>query len=267
MPKANVQVVANFLRLVDTVTIDKAQHSARDQIAATVGPEGATVNYQWQYLKNGVWNDIPNAVSDTYTVEEDYSGYEIRAKVEGIGDYTGSVVSNKSDPRVPHLDPIGNLIISKMVAGNAADSTKGFTFVVTFDSKESYSYTGNKSGTIRSGDSIVLAHGQSITILGLPVGTSYTVTETEANKDGYTTTAAGATGKITDGTVTAAFTNSKSNTTPTNPEKPEPPTKPQDSNIPKSGDSSSTFFWLTLIALSGAGLFLVAFSYKRWRNK
>ena len=39
-----------------------------------------------------------------------------------------------------------------------------------------------------SGGKIKLKHGQIVTIKGLPIGTAYTVTEDEANSDGYSTT-------------------------------------------------------------------------------
>ena len=56
----------------------------------------------------------------------------------------------------------------------------------------------------------VLKHGESKTATNLPAGITYTVSEAEADKDGYTTTCANASGSIVeDATVTAAFTNTK----------------------------------------------------------
>ena len=56
----------------------------------------------------------------------------------------------------------------------------------------------------------VLKHGESKTAAALPAGITYTVTEMEANQDGYTTTDANASGSIVkDATATAAFTNTK----------------------------------------------------------
>lgn len=156
----------------------------------------------------------------------------------------------------------GSLTISKTVIGSGGDTSKDFTFKVSFDKDGSFNYIGSKTGTIRSGDSITLRHGQSITILELPVGVNYTVTEVEANLDGYTTTSTGAKGKTIDGTVTASFTNSKPNTMPT-----DPPTKPKYPNLPRTGDSSSPFLWLTILALSGLGLFGLGYFYKRKDRK
>lgn len=60
---------------------------------------------------------------------------------------------------------------------------------------------------------IRLKHGQKIIIEDIPANVTYTVTETEANKEGYGTTPGNGTasGKIeVDNTATAAFTNTKS---------------------------------------------------------
>ena len=71
-----------------------------------------------------------------------------------------------------------------------------------------YSYSGSKSGTLQSGDSVKLAHGESITISGIPSGTKYKVTEVEANRNGYVTTAENDAGTISSSaTARAAFTN------------------------------------------------------------
>ena len=57
-----------------------------------------------------------------------------------------------------------------------------------------------------------LKHNEKKTATGLPAGISYEVTESEANQDGYTTTATGVKGDIVkDETATAAFTNTKNN--------------------------------------------------------
>ncbi|MBR5348998.1 MAG: VaFE repeat-containing surface-anchored protein, partial [Lachnospiraceae bacterium] len=149
--------------------------------------------------------------------------------------------STTPDPEDPPEEPkTGDLTIRKTV--NAGDKNQFFTFTVTFvDDDGTYSYTGSKEGTIKSGDTIQLKHDESITISGLPVGTSYTVVE--SNNAGYTVAANcnptdTVTGKIEDGkTATAAFTNTK-NTTP-------PPDEP--------GDEPSTGALTVSKAVAGEG--------------
>lgn len=107
----------------------------------------------------------------------------------------------------------GNLTISKTVAGTGADTAKKFNFTVTFSGATGfYPYTGNglPDGTIKSGDTISLAHGQSITVTGLPAGATYQVNEETDSAKGYSVESAGSAGTIyASQDCTAAFTNTK----------------------------------------------------------
>lgn len=148
-----------------------------------------------------------------YTVTEaDYSADEYGTA--SIGD-TGTIVSDDTQTAAftNTKDKPGNLVISKSVNGNAADRSKLFDFTVTFSSAGTYNYTGAggaADGTISSGDTISLAHGQSISIAGLPKDTVYTVTEADYSAHGYATTSTGETGKIvTDAVQNAAFVNTR----------------------------------------------------------
>ncbi len=84
-----------------------------------------------------------------------------------------------------------DLTISKTVEltpdqGTQINTDAVFTFQIQLEDAAtqtlsgSYSYTvdGAAAGTIASGDSITLKHGQKAVISGLPAGTTYTVTET-----------------------------------------------------------------------------------------
>ncbi|ACL22308.1 LPXTG-motif cell wall anchor domain protein [Desulfitobacterium hafniense DCB-2] len=108
---------------------------------------------------------------------------------------------------------VGNLKINKVVAGNDADTTKAFNFTLTLDGAAgTYAYIGHgvPGGTIKTGDDFSLAHGQSITIVGLPKEAAYTVTEADYSGDGYSTISTNETGNIVaDTTQTASFTNSR----------------------------------------------------------
>lgn len=148
-----------------------------------------------------------------YTVTEaDYSseGYSTASTNDAgtiAADTTQSVVFTNTK------DKPGSLVISKTVNGNAGDRNKEFDFTITFDATGTFNYTGAggaTDGTISSGDTISLAHGQSISISGLPKGTTYTVIEADYATDGYATTSTGDKGAIvTDDVQTAAFTNTR----------------------------------------------------------
>ena len=117
---------------------------------------------------------------------------------------------------------VGSLAIRKMVDGNAADSTKKFDFTVTFDlpagtsegTYDTYTYNSENAllgmGAISNGGIISLAHGESITITGLPKDTVYTVTEEDCRGESYVTVSEGENGTIiADETVNATFTNTR----------------------------------------------------------
>ncbi len=103
----------------------------------------------------------------------------------------------------------GNLSVDKTVAGNNGDTSKAFNFTVTLGD------TGINGtfGEMTFADGVatfVLKHGESKTAVGLPAGITYTVTEAEADKDGYTTTSVNASGSIIkDDTAAVTFTNTR----------------------------------------------------------
>ena len=121
-----------------------------------------------------------------------------------------------------------SLTISKTVTGAMGDRDKPFDFqiTVTQDAKPVTGTFPTSGGTITlPNGTFRLKHGESITIYGLPVGASYTISEPAAGEDGYTTkvtvgNGAPTTGYETTGTVEnqvtmIAFENHRETTTPT----------------------------------------------------
>lgn len=173
---------------------------------------------------------------------------------------------------IVYHDLSGNLTVSNSVTGSG-DKNKTFTFTVTLDDTNiSGQYDGmNFTGGVAE---FTLKHGESLTAEGLPIGASYTVIETEANKDGYTTTSTGASGNIQEGESIAAFTNymesepgsaqtptqitTEGNTTGNN----------TTMTAPQTGDDSTPLLWMMLALLSGIGLCVCAVGgLKRRRNR
>ncbi|MCL1970703.1 MAG: DUF5979 domain-containing protein [Candidatus Bathyarchaeota archaeon] len=101
----------------------------------------------------------------------------------------------------------GDLYISKNLSGDAAEPTKDFHFTVTFSNSGTYD-------GVASGSNINLKGGESRLIADIPQGIEYTVTELEANQNGYTTTSTGTSGTISDELSEAIFTNTKNNLPP-----------------------------------------------------
>lgn len=163
----------------------------------------------------------------------------------------------------------GNLTVSKTVTGSAGDSGKSFHFTVTLsDSSINGTYGGM---TFTNGVAVfALKHGESLTASGLPAGIAFTVTEEEANRDGYTTSSTGASGTIPEGgTSTAAFLNKAEDpgtpATPAPTPTPEAPAStpisqtpaPVSTSIPQTADTAPLGLLLLLVVLSAGMLFLL----------
>lgn len=111
----------------------------------------------------------------------------------------------------PKALPAGELVVAKSVYGNAGEKDREFHFRVTFDTKDTFDYirSDGAEGKVKNGDTLALKDGQYVFIDMIPVGVKYTVTEVEANKDGYTTKATGTTGTISKKQSAAEFENTK----------------------------------------------------------
>ena len=154
----------------------------------------------------------------------------------------------------------GRLLVTKYVSGNSGETTRDFHFTVTLtpptgdqalidfwnewdgscvctrnDEPLELKFEPNEDHSAFTA-TFTLHHNQTASINGLPVGAGYTVTETDANSDGYTTTYERATGTIGSGDSTphAVITNTKDvYTPPPGPDgTPEPSTTPTPSTSP-----------------------------------
>ena len=233
------------------------------------------------------------------TVEPTRAGYDFvnwNTKQDGTGDiFTAAtdVTENMTVYAQWKSNAKGDLKVSNTVSGSAGDTTKPFTFTVTVDSSINGTY-GEMTFTAGSA-TFTLRHGESLTAVGLPTDTAYTVAESD--NEGYTVTANGATGTIQkDGTAVAAFTNSReapSTQPPTTsaPENPAGPTKPAptatpkpaatpqptvtpqptaaQATVPQTGDTTPLMLWVVLLVVSAMGLagcLLVRFRKKHYKN-
>lgn len=203
-------------------------------------PDGATEDSG--YLSGGIVYDPHEAIATvTVTYIKETNHYEATVT------YDNSKASSQTDATKTNAAAFTNvgaydLTIAKKVEGKMGDRDKPFTFQISVlgMANQTLSYTG---GTWEgapadvqppSGDSLTLnekgeatftlSHGQTITIHGLPVGTTYTITEPDAQADGYTVTASSETSQMTrdascNGTLsqetTVTFTNEKATAVPT----------------------------------------------------
>ncbi len=68
--------------------------------AGALAPAGATASYQWQRCSTaeGIYEDIPGAIADTYTLQSGDNDYYIKVAATGTGSYSGTVTSAHTGP-------------------------------------------------------------------------------------------------------------------------------------------------------------------------
>lgn len=166
--------------------------------------------------------------------------------VNGPGPIVFIAKYTKDPTPTPAPDPkTGNLIVSKTISGNAADSRKAFDFTVALGDKTINGIYGDMTFT-NGVAAFTLRGGEHRIAANLPAGTSYIVTEADYSKDGYITTKSADTGTITDGkTAASAFTNTKNAAAPS--------PKPDDPLSPDTGDNSRPALWAMLLAIGMGG--------------
>ena len=188
--------------------------STDEQTIIRKGVTGADGTLKLKVIPDGTYILRETKAPDGYTREaRDYSVTVTTTGTTVVASINGKTGSGSNVLSVTNYreGTAGNLTISKMVAGNAGDLTKEFDFTLTWTGAPgTYAYVGNgvPDGTVKSGDRITLAHGQSITIIGLPKNASYAAIEANYSGAGYTTTSTGDKGLIeADATKVAAFVN------------------------------------------------------------
>lgn len=175
-------------------------------------------------------------------------GYEINSDtlnnkgIEFTNNYGDDSGEDPKDPENPKPeeknDSTHDITIGKTVTGNQGDKNKVFNFKVTVNGTEGEKYKVVKTSQGETEPVVVdaltsgtegtyqLKHGETIKITGLTENDTYTVVETEANQDGYTTTytpGEGATRVVDGNTIQAVaadgaqytVTNDRAVTTPT----------------------------------------------------
>jgi len=186
------------------VTVDMA-----DGAAATGEERGVTIG---------------NILVDThYTVIEDENGYQTEGYVVRQGEQGGVMTDAGDTLRFVNTRDTGSLEIVKNLDGRTAEFGREFEFTVTLSRNDNIALAGTyltQSGrTVAFEDNaaggvtarVRVAGGGSLTILGIPSGTSYTVSEADYTADRYTTTSAGAVGVVETAAVRATFLNTRAN--------------------------------------------------------
>lgn len=162
---------------------------------------------------------IPDGTAYTVT-EKTVKRWKSSLPEEGA---SGTISRTLSDVSVTNTyNETAEITVSKKVAGNMSDKSKQFRFELTLkgdDVPESLTVTKDGTDTVATGKNGVfaftLSHGGTAVIKEVPIGLTYTVSEPDAEKDGYKVTTEGtASGTLTDA-VSMTFTNTRNVGVPT----------------------------------------------------
>lgn len=147
----------------------------------------------------------------TVTVTDGGAGkLTAKTKIAQLTDDAGNAAESTVEAAVfTNTAKTGSLTVKKTVVDGDSQREFGFTVTLADGDGEPVSGTfGKGDGAVTFTDgkaTLALKDGEKKTVAGLPVGARYTVTEDAA--EGYTTTAEGAEGTVTEDGATAAFTN------------------------------------------------------------
>ena len=151
--------------------------------------------FQLSHGDSAVFSHV--AVGTGYIVTETAAEGYVTSSDNSSGDITASGVTAafvNTHSVAPPTDEYGNLVVTKEVTGDAADTDKQFEFNAVIGND-------NQTFTLKSGESKAFAD--------IPVGTSYTITESDYSADGYTATVSEYRGAISvkGTTITLPFVN------------------------------------------------------------
>ncbi|MBO4495171.1 MAG: hypothetical protein J5752_04880 [Clostridiales bacterium] len=175
--------------------VNGAKTDANGQVTFTLSPEnGGTAQTQDLQVPYGAVLKVEEGVptnGKTYTTTIDGVPSATMSATKTIGSSDSMQYAFVNTLQAPNEV---NLTVSKTVAGSFGDQSEEFAFTITIESEAegtqytcSHSVTGVGTLTLDANHqaTFTLAHGQSMTILGLPKNVHVDVTETREN---YSTT-------------------------------------------------------------------------------
>lgn len=189
------------------------------------------------------------------------------------------VVTDKTDSDIQ----TGKLTISKKLMGNnlsGQDYFKNFKFIINLTDANNrpltgryYFYGSDRTGYISSGEELILHHDESITILGLPAASKFTVTEKPESGWSVLPSTGSFTGEIIkEGIFVSEFINTKDPSIPTPPSGPGGRSSSGSSgpvkvllDVPPTGDPGDPGLWVFLLCgcLFLSGLLIVCFKFTK----
>jgi len=217
------------------VSVNSIAYQALDGLTSGTTKQGTLTYDASKFTKPGIYHYTLTEVNGGYeginydTTARDLYVYVQNAATAGTYEvYAGELALNgaKNDTFTNNYgngdnDSTHDLTVTKSVTGAQGDANKEFNFTVTVNGAAGENYKFAVNGTVVaplvSGTqaSFTLKSGQSAQIYGLSATDKYTITETDANSDGYTTTFDKSSGFVTADNTAITCVNDKQAATPT----------------------------------------------------
>lgn len=172
-------------------------------------PEGYTLTGSktiYMFFKGNDYKAEPDRFLAAITKFEEDNNCDVILRDNGVGSFSGVYSNKKQD--IPEF-PLN--ITKKVVGGNAADRAAEFTVNVTVTAPNGGTFRLSNGEEITSGvlKAITIKDGETITINGLPQGTTYKVVEVGENLKEFDVSYTNESGKIENAAVTATVTNTR----------------------------------------------------------
>lgn len=151
-------------------------------------------------VSGGIWYDTHIATA-TVTVTRNETTGLLAAAVTYDNSAAFSPADKEETDKAAFTNAAATLTLTKTVSGSMGDRDQKFQFNIALRDSEGNPLTGSFHYTETTAErttfaelspgpdgtaNVYLAHGQSITVYGLPPGGTYTITEPGAQQDGYT---------------------------------------------------------------------------------
>ena len=217
---------------------------------------------EWVIIKNlplGTYyqvTELPASGFTTYVSDHPYGHYDENSVISNTIEINNTEYLAAFRNSYNYTAPVeyGSITVSKTVTGNLGDQTKEFHFrlELSHDTEvipDALSYVkGTDTGVIeKESDGVfifTLAHGDTIIIQGIPLGSIYDIKETDGESSGYTITSRNASGTIL-GDINALFINTRHGVIPS---------------------AANTPAYSLLLSGGGICLIFAYFIYKRLKN-
>lgn len=194
----------NFFDLNENIDENKYSYSINGK---KIGEIKSGDIIQLKHNQTAVIHDLPVGIQ--YTIQEK----SVQGYIVSGSNHQGTIQTDGITAQFINTfhNQTGSLTVSKEVIGDLSNTDDEFTFEIKFADGGSYPYEiGDITGNTVDGTAIIkLKHNEMVVFANLPEGINYTVTEIDANKDGYFAVVDKYTGTTTTESIVLPFINYK----------------------------------------------------------